>query len=778
MSTTEVSAGSPAYPLATVEQLILGEITKRNSAEETRRLLSSTARRRTDSARSILLNILDHLTEFGYQDDLPYQHESAFRLGCEAAIARLDGAADAVTPSIVGLLGLMCVNVRLLEARFRELGSPDERGNYEEETQQYCKERFELLPVADAVRVLYAPARTRPRGPFLISAEQERRQVELARWDDIDFGTVRYHRSGTTSFILDCRGAQPRDESGLREHYALKCVLFPWNKLTAIASATDAYAADYGRNKTTEIVVHPFASTARWVLMPFQEGKTLYEELAEFDRKREDRSIRERVDKALATGKLLMQALDRLADGGEITVDQKHRQHQDLSPGNIIVAPGGQVRLIDLGPNHLYTRQIGITEHDDAAYVAPEMKNRSWSAVADVYSLGIILIRIICGYAPRDGRVPDEVWNISPALARLIEDLIEADPSRRLLLIEHPPRAPFSYGPLRDLFDYTAEVVTKEPDISDAIRIRWAARLLPSSMAWQAQFGRWRASRKRHSSDASRESYLLSFSFIAALNWWFIFIATAFISGQSLLTGHGPDLPKHAQLAADIICFNQGLIGAKYYSAILGTLTVWKIPGKFAKTTEVFIRSMSVVALPVTVVSAIWKPSLWPWSIAVGAVVVVLTNWLIHMLVQRIYHAGAKNHLSITPPDARLDTRGFEQWWWTMLLYAVVLAVIALGLQLHWMRDTSAYVFGLTVISIGIHYLSKFVAAGAAVRGGLGRAFCAGERMLLLQARGVTVEGWPPRLSTRPARPVLQGSGTGTRIAPDQWPRVTRVGAS
>jgi hypothetical protein len=752
MTMANISGASPKPPSVTVEKLILNEIADRNSAEETQRLLGAPARGRTEAARSILLTILDHISEYGYEDELPYKHESLFRLGCDAAIARLSGAADAVTPSIVGLLGLMCVNIRLLEARFREPGSPDQRDHFEEETQRYCEERFSTLAVADAVRALYAPARAAARtrqGGRPVSPEEEQLKVERELWNDIDFGTVKYYKSGTTSFILDCHGAQPRDKSGVRERYALKCVLFPWNKLTAIATATDEYAELYGRNNTPEVVVQPFASTAKWVLMPFQAGKTLYDELAEFDREKESRSVRERIDKALSTGKLLIQTLDRLADGAEITINQKRRQHQDLSPGNIILVPGGQVRLIDLGPNHLYTRQIGITEHDDAAYVAPEIKNRSWSAVADVYSLGIILIRVICGYAPRDGRVPDEVWDISPPLARLIEDLVEADPGRRLLLTQYAPGTPFGYGPLRELFDYTAEVVTKDPDISAAVRIRWGARLLPSSMAWRAQLGRWRASRKRHSSDAPRESYLLSFAFIATLGWWFIFIATAVISGQAVLTGHGLGLPRdHAQLAADIICFDQGIIGAKYYSGILGNLTVWKIPGKFAKTTEVFIRSMSVVALPITIASAIWKPWLWPWAITAGAVVVVLANWLMLILAQRIHRAGAKNHLSITPPDARLNARGFEQWWWTMLLYAVVLAVIALGLQLHWMRDTAAYVFGLTVISIGIHYLSKFVAAGAAVRGGLGHAFCAGERMLLLQARGVTLEDWPPRLAT------------------------------
>ena len=256
-------------------------------------------------------------------------------------------------------------------------------------------------------------ARARRGGPPL-SPEEKQRKVELDFWNDIDFSDVKYYRSGTTSFILDCPGANLVDESGALRRYALKCVLFPWNKLTTIAKATDEYAETYGRNQTPRIVVQPYASTARWVLMPFQEGDTLYEELADFERDSKKRSARERIDKALSTGKMLIKNLDLLAQGDEITGDRKQRQHQDLSPGNIILAPDGQVRLIDLGPNHLYTRQIGITEHDDAAYVAPEIKNQGWSEVADVYSLGIILIRIICGYAPRDGRVPDEVLEHKP----------------------------------------------------------------------------------------------------------------------------------------------------------------------------------------------------------------------------------------------------------------------------------------------------------------------------------------------------------------------------
>jgi len=56
-------------------------------------------------------------------------------------------------------------------------------------------------------------------------------------------------------------------------------------------------------------------------------------------------------------------------------------------------------------------------------------------------------------------------------------------------------------------------------------------------------------------------------------------------------------------------------------------------------------------------------------------------------------------------------------------------------------------VFGITVVSVGIHYLSKFVGAGHAVRGGLARAFSTGERIAILHARGDVDHGhWPPRL--------------------------------
>ena len=69
---TDSSGGSAK----TVEKLILDEIAGENSAEETQRLLGTSARGRTEAARSILLSILDHIAEYDSREESSKRHES------------------------------------------------------------------------------------------------------------------------------------------------------------------------------------------------------------------------------------------------------------------------------------------------------------------------------------------------------------------------------------------------------------------------------------------------------------------------------------------------------------------------------------------------------------------------------------------------------------------------------------------------------------------------------------------------------------------------------
>jgi serine/threonine protein kinase len=156
--------------------------------------------------------------------------------------------------------------------------------------------------------------------------------------------------------------------------------------------------------------------------MPYQEGPTLAEYVKE--QRFSDETSFEQIAFARKIALNLAIALDGLSDEIELGQVKPEHQHLDLSPSNIIMAPGitaeedREIRFIDLGQNFLYTRQIGMADHDDAAYIAPEVKNRSNSSSSDLYSLAIIVIELLSGVKSRDGRVPDVVYEISPTLGR------------------------------------------------------------------------------------------------------------------------------------------------------------------------------------------------------------------------------------------------------------------------------------------------------------------------------------------------------------------------
>ncbi|WBC07631.1 hypothetical protein [Micromonospora sp. WMMA1947] len=725
-------AAPDGEPVEAVRQLLLGEIRDRNSADETGRLLGSPPEARLAATHQILADLMDTAAD----------HESihgvgTFLGGCQAALARLSQAADPHDPPVAALLAFLCLNVTLLDRRFE----PPERAK-QDASDEYCRELFRTTPVSAAIRALYRPG-GRPGARRPIS------EIDLRRWREIDFDSLVYHRAGTTSFILRATTLEPVDESGLHPELVLKCVLFPWSKLTSVAQATDEYAVRYGAGNTPSVVVHPLASTDQWVLMPYQEGETLGDHLIAFESS--GPSPGARVAKARQVGLLLAEALHKLARSEPVDVNHRERQHLDLSPGNIILSDG-RVHFIDLGVNHLYSRQVGIAEHDDAVYIAPEVKNRGQSEVADVYSLGIILIQVMVGSAARDGRVPDRVYAISPTIARMLDDFIEEQPKDRLLLL---PDRPFRFDDLHRLMVLTFDLAAQESETSRSALRRWVARLAPASREVRTQYRQFRVAR---AAKVTHDTYLMGFALVATACWWFICAKTALWKVDDVLTFSAKPLPPADLRAAVIIGFGQALVGAKYYQSVLARLTARHIPGALARCTEVAVRAMCVVALPTVLLSVFWKPTLWAWGCAAGAVAVAVTNLLLLLLSRRILRAGEASGLSTVPPAGDGVARGFEQWWWSMLLYAAVICVIAAGLQAGFLHDRDAYVFGLVVISVGIHYLSKFVTAGYEVRGGLSRALSVGERLSVLhRADPSRVRNWPPRLVAprHPADPAI-----------------------
>lgn len=137
-----------------------------------------------------------------------------------------------------------------------------------------------------------------------------------------------------------------------------------------------------------------------------------------------------------------------------------HRQgfvHRDLKPENLLLDKNHKLKLIDFGLcAKTSNKDLKLkTCCGSPAYAAPEliMGKEYMGPEADVWSLGVLLFAILCGYLPFDddnisnlykkiqsGRytVPD---SLSPTCADLISNLLQVDPKKRLSmdqLLLHP----------------------------------------------------------------------------------------------------------------------------------------------------------------------------------------------------------------------------------------------------------------------------------------------------------------------------------------------------
>ncbi|MDX5566439.1 protein kinase [Streptomyces sp. ID05-04B] len=705
-----------ATPSEAFADVLLEELNGRTTPEGRRHLLETVDESvMTAATVAVLRDILDHITDY----DFERTDNSKFSDACRTARLRLLDEPDGPTAPVIGFVSLISLNVTLLARRFE---SPD--AEKQRLADLYAGSLFPDLAIGRAIELVYGPV----GHPATTSGE-------AGFWSTIDFSSLEYHKAGTTSFILRGYKRIPDNEAGARSALAVKCVLFPWNKLSAISKATDQYAQRYGAEAVSPQVVKPTASSGQWVLMPFQEGKTLGESLAEFEAGTPGMAAR--IAMAEYVADKITNALHELSCRQPIFEADPQRQHLDLSPNNIIIDPQGNAKLIDLGINHLYSRQVGIAEHDDAVYVAPEIKNnKKASQTADVYSLGIILMQILASTPPRDGRTPEIIWSTSPNLGRLLEDLIEERPERRLLAMPHEPG--LRYDVLRQRLAFCFELVRQEPVAGESAAKYLAARIAPTSREFSTQFEQWRQWRDESAFRGAYDRYLLFFTALSSLAWWFIVSKTALATAADIVVGEAEGLPAGSELHAKVIALSQGLVAAKFYQTVLARVTTRGIPGFRARCTEVAMRSMALVAVPTTVLST-FSPEwywVWPWTCAGGAVAVALTNWAVWATANDLLDKSQKI-LSTAPDASRRFARGYEQWWWTMLLYAMIIATIGAGVQAGRLKDTSAYVFILVVITLGVHYGTKCAAAGPAVGGSIARAFSAGQRMEKLRNRGI-----------------------------------------
>ena len=75
--------------------------------------------------------------------------------------------------------------------------------------------------------------------------------------------------------------------------------------------------------------------------------------------------------------------------------------HRDIKHENIMITDTNQVRLIDFGLSMIKQKRKLIHERAGTAYyMAPEVLNGNYNEKADLWSLGVLLYTLVCGYMP------------------------------------------------------------------------------------------------------------------------------------------------------------------------------------------------------------------------------------------------------------------------------------------------------------------------------------------------------------------------------------------
>lgn len=600
-------------------------------------------------------------------------------------------------------------------------------------------------PVRKGLLHYYAPnefSPIDPTGPSSISVEM---------WGKIDEDSLAFHRVGTTSLVVKCR---VRSRPGTT--IALKLLLYPYTRIDPIAESTSRYSEVYAAG-ANPWVVDVYSSCPAWIMMEFVDGPTLREalDLAHARVQLPDSTADSlRLDFFELYGSQLMMAVESLSASG--------MAHEDLTPSNIVLRTRpdqtSELVLIDLGKNYLFTRRIGVVGNDDSRFVAPEVRRDEARSPdrSDIYSIGMLLAAMFDPSAIADGVVPNTIYAFGPALARIIEDLIDANPERRLVLFAAPN--------LRDVRIALVEEVEalKRQSKNEKVlgrRQPWFELLNPSSREVSSKFKEWRQVRRSLAGVRQPLGYLLGWSVVASANWALVF-AVCFLWGirdfdlanfnlyftiAQKITGSDDDtLPFFDALRAPgyethdwqvnfvarVVGFTTALAQTKYYQNIFSRLYPFRIGGPLAFMAEVSVRLVTVCTLVPVLVGNLVQPRWTLILLAAGNTFIGINNLVFYLLLIRTFRAAREVFSTI--PEENTSMRSFSQWWSSQLIYAFVIAVIATGLQFGLLRDVWAYVFLVCVVNVFVFYVSKCIVLAPQVRALLSRGMVAGERARLV----------------------------------------------
>ena len=139
-------------------------------------------------------------------------------------------------------------------------------------------------------------------------------------------------------------------------------------------------------------------------------------------------------------------------------IDYIHKKgvcHRDLKPENLLLTEKMKIKIIDFGLSNFYSKNLLETPCGSPCYASPEMVmgNKYDGFCIDIWSSGIILYAMLCGYLPFEEMENDEYNEvlfknivecnveypeefISPLAKDLLTKIIVKDPNKRITIDE------------------------------------------------------------------------------------------------------------------------------------------------------------------------------------------------------------------------------------------------------------------------------------------------------------------------------------------------------
>lgn len=125
--------------------------------------------------------------------------------------------------------------------------------------------------------------------------------------------------------------------------------------------------------------------------------------------------------------------------------------HRDLKPENLLLDHNNNVKLVDFGLSNLYKEGEKLkTACGSPCYAAPEMirGERYHGLGADIWSSGVILYAMVCGYLPFEDQNTKKLYQkiikaeyqmpdfLSPDCQDLISQILNPDPTKRFSITD------------------------------------------------------------------------------------------------------------------------------------------------------------------------------------------------------------------------------------------------------------------------------------------------------------------------------------------------------